>query len=121
MEEPFLHFKMYNAILAFWRELHEEYGYQEILAPVINHKNLWETSGHWGHYKENMFLVTNASVDEETDEETGEVTTEETTRPATDVIIESITVDTKGIDFGLPETNEIFDINSWYLSRYRSS
>ncbi len=62
-------FKMYNAILEFWRKLHEEYGYQEILAPVINHKNLWETSGHWGHYKENMFLVTNASVNEETDEE----------------------------------------------------
>lgn len=62
-------FKMYNAILDFWRKLHEEYGYQEILAPVINHKNLWETSGHWGHYKENMFLVTNATVDEETDKE----------------------------------------------------
>ena len=62
-------FKMYNAILDFWRKLHEEYGYQEILAPVINHKNLWETSGHWGHYKENMFLVTNATVNEETDEE----------------------------------------------------
>ena len=62
-------FKMYNAILEFWRKLHEEYGYQEILAPVINHKNLWETSGHWGHYKENMFLVTNATVNEETDEE----------------------------------------------------
>ena len=62
-------FKMYNAILDFWRKLHDEYGYQEILAPVINHKNLWETSGHWGHYKENMFLVTNASSDEETDEE----------------------------------------------------
>ena len=62
-------FKMYNAILDFWRKLHEEYGYQEILAPVINHKNLWETSGHWGHYKENMFLVTNATVNEKTDEE----------------------------------------------------
>ena len=62
-------FKMYNAILDFWRKLHEEYGYQEILAPVINHKKLWETSGHWGHYKENMFLVTNATVNEETDEE----------------------------------------------------
>lgn len=62
-------FKMYNAIQNFWRDLHEEYGYQEILAPVINHKNLWETSGHWGHYKENMFLVTNASTDEETGEE----------------------------------------------------
>ncbi len=62
-------FKMYNAILDFWRKLHDEYGYQEILAPVINHKNLWETSGHWGHYKENMFLVTNASSDEESGEE----------------------------------------------------
>ena len=62
-------FKMYNAIQSFWRDLHEEYGYQEILAPVINHKNLWETSGHWGHYKENMFLVTNASTDEKTGEE----------------------------------------------------
>ena len=62
-------FKMYNAILNFWRDLHEKHGYQEILSPVINHKNLWETSGHWGHYKENMFLVTNASVNPETDEE----------------------------------------------------
>ena len=62
-------FKMYNAILKFWRELHEEYGYQEILAPVINHKNLWETSGHWGHYKDNMFLVTTASTDEESGKE----------------------------------------------------
>ena len=62
-------FKLYNALLTFWRELHEEYGYQEILAPVINHRTLWETSGHWGHYKENMFLVTNAYTDEESGEE----------------------------------------------------
>ena len=62
-------FKLYNALLSFWRELHEEYGYQEILAPVINHRTLWETSGHWGHYKENMFLVTNAYTDEESGEE----------------------------------------------------
>ncbi len=62
-------FKLYNALLTFWRELHEEYGYQEILAPVINHRTLWETSGHWGHYKENMFLVTNAFTDEESGKE----------------------------------------------------
>ncbi len=62
-------FKLYNALLTFWRELHEEYGYQEILSPVLNHKTLWETSGHWGHYKENMFLATNAYIDEKTDEE----------------------------------------------------
>ncbi len=62
-------FKMYNAILEFWRKLHEKHGYQEILCPVINHRRLWETSGHWGHYKENMFLVTNAEVDEESGDE----------------------------------------------------
>ncbi len=62
-------FKLYNAMLSFWRNIHEEHGYQEILAPVINHRRLWETSGHWGHYKENMFLVTNASTNEESGEE----------------------------------------------------
>ncbi len=62
-------FKLYNAMLNFWRGIHDEHGYQEILAPVINHRRLWETSGHWGHYKENMFLVTNASVDEESGDE----------------------------------------------------
>ncbi len=62
-------FKLYNALQSFWRGIHEEYGYQEILSPVINAKRLWETSGHWGHYKQNMFLITNAEVNEETDEE----------------------------------------------------
>ena len=62
-------FKLYNAMLNFWRGIHEEHGYQEILAPVINHRRLWETSGHWGHYKENMFLVTHASSDEKTGDE----------------------------------------------------
>ena len=62
-------FKLYNAMLNFWRGIHEEHGYQEILAPVINHRRLWETSGHWGHYKENMFLVTHASTDEKTGDE----------------------------------------------------
>ncbi len=49
--------KLYNALLDFWRGIHEEHGYQEISAPVINNKKLWVTSGHWGHYRDNMFLV----------------------------------------------------------------
>ena len=49
--------KMYNALLEFWRGIHEEHGYQEISAPVINNRKLWVTSGHWGHYRDNMFLV----------------------------------------------------------------
>ncbi|MBR4543975.1 MAG: threonine--tRNA ligase [Lachnospiraceae bacterium] len=49
--------KMYNALIDYWREVHERHGYTEISAPVLNSKSLWETSGHWGHYKKNMFLV----------------------------------------------------------------
>lgn len=58
------------------------------------------------------------AVDESTDEETGEVTKTETTRPATDVIIESITIDTKGAQYGKPETNEVFDVMTWYMEKY---
>ena len=49
--------KLYNALLAFWRDLHDQYGYQEISAPVLNNKKLWVTSGHWGHYVNNMFIL----------------------------------------------------------------
>ena len=49
--------KMFNALLKYWRDLHELHGYTEISAPVINNKEIWETSGHWGHYRENMFCI----------------------------------------------------------------
>ena len=49
--------KLYNALLTFWRDLHDQYGYQEISAPVLNNKKLWVTSGHWGHYVNNMFIL----------------------------------------------------------------
>lgn len=60
------------------------------------------------------------AVDESTDEETGEVSKTETTRPATDIIMESITVDTKGVDYGIPKTHDVFDFSSWYMSKYYS-
>ena len=44
-----------NELLNYWRELHREYGYQEISTPLIMNRHLWETSGHWDHYKENMY------------------------------------------------------------------
>ena len=50
------------------------------------------------------------------DEETGTET--QTTKPETDVVINKITVDTKGKDYGMPETHEAFDYSSWYLKRY---
>ena len=49
--------KMFNALLDFWRQLHEKAGYQEISGPVLNSKQLWVQSGHWDHYKENMFIT----------------------------------------------------------------
>ena len=55
---------MFNAILAFWRKLHVRYGYQEISGPIINSRQLWETSGHWGHYVNNMFLIHPAEGEE---------------------------------------------------------
>ena len=46
-----------NELLDFWREVHEEAGYQEIATPIILNKELWEISGHWDHYKDNMYTT----------------------------------------------------------------
>jgi len=50
-------FKVLTELIDFWREEHEKRGYQEIATPLINDKQLWEISGHWEHYRENMFLI----------------------------------------------------------------
>ncbi|KAK2304084.1 TGS domain-containing protein, partial [Clostridioides difficile] len=46
-----------NELLKFWREIHRKAGYIEIESPIILNRKLWETSGHWYHYKENMYTV----------------------------------------------------------------
>lgn len=46
-----------NSLLEYWRELHTEAGYTEIATPQIMNKHLWETSGHWDHYKDNMYSI----------------------------------------------------------------
>lgn len=51
-----------NNLIQYWRELHRKYGYIEIETPVILNRKLWETSGHWDHYRENMYTV---NIDEE--------------------------------------------------------
>ena len=56
--------RLYNALLDYWRSVHDIHGYQEISAPVINNKQLWVTSGHWGHYRNNMFLVPGFELDD---------------------------------------------------------
>ena len=47
---------LYNELVNFWRVEHQKENYQEIFSPLINKKELYETSGHWDHYQENMFL-----------------------------------------------------------------
>lgn len=44
-----------NTLIDFWRQLHNEAGYVEVETPIMLNKKLWETSGHWYHYKENMY------------------------------------------------------------------
>ena len=44
-----------NTLIDYWREIHLREGYQEVSTPVILSRKLWETSGHWDHYKENMY------------------------------------------------------------------
>ena len=44
-----------NELENFWREVHHEFDYEEIRTPIILNKQLWETSGHWFHYRENMY------------------------------------------------------------------
>ena len=44
-----------NTLIDYWREIHLREGYQEVSTPVILSRKLWETSGHWDHYRENMF------------------------------------------------------------------
>lgn len=46
-----------NNLLEWWRELHVANGYQEIATPMILNRQLWETSGHWFHYKDNMYTT----------------------------------------------------------------
>ena len=51
-----------NELESFWREVHHEFEYEEIRTPIILNKQLWETSGHWFHYRENMYTTI---IDEE--------------------------------------------------------
>ena len=48
---------IYNELINYWRELHRKAGYQEISTPQILDKKLWQISGHWEKYKENIFLT----------------------------------------------------------------
>ena len=46
-----------NELENFWREVHHDFEYDEIRTPIILNKHLWETSGHWDHYRENMYTT----------------------------------------------------------------
>lgn len=65
---------------------------------------------------ETVDKISEVELKVEKNEETGEET--KTSKPATDVVISSVTVDTKGVDYGTPETHEAFDYSSWYMKKY---
>ena len=46
-----------NALIDYWRQVHKKYGYVEISTPMILNRALWERSGHWDHYKDNMYTT----------------------------------------------------------------
>lgn len=52
-----------NALIDYWREIHRRENYVEVSTPMIMNRRLWETSGHWDHYKDNMYSTT---IDEDT-------------------------------------------------------
>ena len=56
VEQPALYNSMIlkNSLLDYWHKIHREHGYLEVETPTILSRELWETSGHWEHYKENM-------------------------------------------------------------------
>ena len=63
---PFFHPKgmiIRNELENFWRNIHKKHGYMEIKTPVILNEDLWHQSGHWDHYKDNMYFTT---IDEKT-------------------------------------------------------
>ncbi len=58
-------FTIMNTLIDFWRKEHKQRGYLEFSAPQLNSSVLWKTSGHWDHYKEDMFVLTDADGNEQ--------------------------------------------------------
>ncbi len=52
-----------NTLIDYWRQVHKRYGYVEISTPMMLNRQLWERSGHWGHYKNNMYTTVIDDVD----------------------------------------------------------
>ena len=58
-------FTMMNVLIDLWRKEHKARGYQEFSGPQLNSSSLWKTSGHWDHYKEDMFVLTDSDGNEQ--------------------------------------------------------
>ena len=52
-----------NTLIDYWRQVHKRYGYVEVSTPMMMNRALWEKSGHWGHYKNNMYTTVIDDVD----------------------------------------------------------
>ena len=57
---PFFHpngMRIRNAILEYWHQVHRKYHYEQVMTPMIMNRDLWIRSGHWDHYRENMYFT----------------------------------------------------------------
>ena len=61
--------KIYNKLMSYLRKNYDELGYKEVISPNLYNKKLWEQSGHWDKYKENMFLINKKSIHTDNDED----------------------------------------------------
>jgi len=52
-----------NTLIDYWRQVHKRYGYVEVSTPMMMNRSLWERSGHWGHYKNNMYTTVIDDID----------------------------------------------------------
>lgn len=83
-------------------------------APSLN--GLYAAFGRVISGMETVDKISQVELAVEKDEETGTET--KTSKPVQDVVISSVTVDTKGVDYGIPETHDVFDYSTWYMKRY---
>ncbi|VVU95747.1 tRNA synthetase class II core domain (G, H, P, S and T) [seawater metagenome] len=101
---------IYNNLVEFLRVHYKKLGYQEIITPNLYNKKLWEISGHWDKYKENMFLINKKSIDTETDED--EFSLKPMNCPGHCQMFKHITVSYRDLpirwaDFGVLHRNEL--------------
>tara|TARA_B100000886_G_scaffold71038_2_gene45226 strand:+ start:39974 stop:41173 length:1200 start_codon:yes stop_codon:yes gene_type:complete len=102
--------KLYYKLMSYLRKNYDELGYKEVITPNLYNKKLWEQSGHWDKYKENMFIINNKSID--TEDENDEYSLKPMNCPGHCMMFKHIVPSYKELpirwaDFGVLHRNEL--------------